>query len=185
MHACIFMNILDLLGVNMYFGCLIVCLFLNLHVWVFCLQCLHTTCMPRAHGNQKRGASDPQTSSYRQLWAVMWGLGIEPRPFWKKPGLFLTNEPSLQPLLGASICLALSVELYMNLPKLFPGGNLGNRWSSEKLRHEVDNTLAQTPALLSRGADTRLSVKPKFSLLRPLGPTYEPWEPILETWLLN
>lgn len=151
----------------------------------FSFNVCNATCMPRAHGSQKSGgASDPQTSCYRQLWTVMWGLGIEPRSFWKNPGRFLTKEPSLQLLLGASICQALSVELYVNLPKLCPGSNLGNGWSSEKPRQEIDNTLAQTPALLSREADTRLSVKPKLSLLRPLGPTNEPWEPILETWLL-
>lgn len=53
---------------------------------------------------------------------------------------------------------------------------MGN--AAEKLRHEIDNKLGQIPALLRGGADTRVSVKPKLSLLRPLGPTNEPCEPI-------
>lgn len=40
--------------------------------------------------------------------------------------------------------------------------------ATEKLRHEIDIKLDQMPTLLSGGADTRLSVKPKLSLWSPL-----------------
>lgn len=60
------------------------------HCFMCMRVCLCTICPPGIHGNQKR-LSDPLELQLQTCWAMMWVLGIEPRPHgraasqWSKP----------------------------------------------------------------------------------------------------
>jgi hypothetical protein len=68
-------------------------------VWAFCLYlCICTTCMPSAHGGQKRVSNSLNLESQIYVtWCGMWVLGIKPGSSQEQQGL-LTAQPSLHPL---------------------------------------------------------------------------------------
>ena len=54
---------------------------------------LCTTCMPSAHRGWKR-RPDPLDWRYKQLWFILWGLGLNLDPLQSS---LVTSEPYLQP----------------------------------------------------------------------------------------
>lgn len=78
-------------------------LYLNLYLYLFllykCFACMYV-CLPFVYlvpVEFRRGNNNLWNMSYRQLWATIKVLGIEPGPWQEQP--VLTSEPSLQPFL--------------------------------------------------------------------------------------
>jgi hypothetical protein len=58
----------------------LVILILFLRIWVFCLHiCMHTVCVCLVLTEARQGYQISCNWSYRQVWAAMWLLGIEPK----------------------------------------------------------------------------------------------------------
>ena len=86
--------------------------------------CVFTACMP----GSRRRCQVPWDRSYRQLWATMWVLGLEPGSLEEQPVL-LTIEPSCKPT---------EIRFFI----------------SESFSEVVFNLLGTTPRRLLRGLDS-------------------------------